>query len=213
VKQKERFSSLRKWFYKIIVKPKEQHISPSSSKNINGFSQELDKEYSEEITKLERNKEINESKLNETLKDWLNHTKLSVAVTGASGVGKSLLINTLLETTYEEKKDIDEALLNNNQTKTDSTQSLLLSSHSLEQNKFQLSSNVSLNNNVKKKTTSSSSVVEDQEEDLDVMTSPSSLTFAFSFTLLLLLLTSLKLFFISGSSMRVGVPLHRHRRK
>jgi hypothetical protein len=212
VEQKERFSSLRKWFYKIIVKPKEQQQEnfSSSLKNFKDFSQELDQEYSEEIAKLEQSKESNESKLNETLKDWINHTKISVAVTGASGVGKSLLINTLLETTYEEKKDNDETVITN-QTKADSSHSLLLlSSHSLEHNKSQLS-NTNLYNNLKKKTTSSSTT--DEQDDLDVMIS------SLSYFRIVFVISSfvidffVEFFFISGCSMRVGVPLHHHTRK
>jgi GTPase SAR1 family protein len=114
VEQKERFSSLRKWFYKVIVKPKEQQQQSSASTSTSSFKSDIDvrhmidKEYAEDIAKLERNKDNDEARLNETLKDWMSHTKLSVAVTGPTGVGKSLLINTLLETTFVEKKDTDD---------------------------------------------------------------------------------------------------------
>lgn len=60
----------------------------------------------EDIARYERKDEGErlEKELSETLKDWTYNTKLSVAVTGSKGVGKSHLINTLLETTYEDKQ-------------------------------------------------------------------------------------------------------------
>jgi ATPase subunit of ABC transporter with duplicated ATPase domains len=176
VEQKERFSSLRKWFYKVIVKPKEQQSHPSSKP-----ANDLDKEYYEDIIKFERNKQNDdEIKLNETLRDWLNNTKLSVAVTGPTGIGKSVLINTLLETTYEEKKETEDILPS---TSVDTRESLSsFSSHSSSDTKKSLNLNNSNSKSSKEHflsmpTPPSSSASEEREDDLDVRISLHTNTF------------------------------------
>jgi hypothetical protein len=48
-----------------------------------------------------------EKNISEAIADWKSNAKLSVAVTGSPGVGKSLLINTLLEATTQEEYTTD----------------------------------------------------------------------------------------------------------
>lgn len=102
--QAERFSSLRKLFNKSVLKPKQDVLAVPNNRTSITFEGVQDNE--EDLARYERKDEGErvEAELSETLKDWTYNTKLSVAVTGTKGVGKSLLINTLLETTYEDKQ-------------------------------------------------------------------------------------------------------------
>ncbi len=112
--QAERFSSLRKLFNKSVLKPRQDVLALPNNTSIENTS--LDNE--EDIARYEKKDEGErlEKELSETLKDWTYNTKLSVAVAGSKGVGKSLLINTLLETTYEDKQGAQQMAIEGNES-------------------------------------------------------------------------------------------------
>jgi len=96
------------------LKPKQDVLAIPNNTSIERTS--LDNE--EDIARYEKRDEGErlEKELSETLKDWTYNTKLSVAVAGSKGVGKSLLINTLLETTYEDKQSAQQMTIESNES-------------------------------------------------------------------------------------------------
>jgi hypothetical protein len=116
---RENFNTLARWFYYAIKKPQLAESDDSSSGSDEDSDDEIrpDDEYEDLLGMDDNSNEdammrddlderdfpasssVVESRVSEALEDLKHGTKLSVAVTGTRGVGKSLLLNTLLEAT------------------------------------------------------------------------------------------------------------------
>lgn len=135
---RESFNTLARWFYYALKKPQqesdssddsdvdsdEMHLEDDAFLDLLGQNEDADDVDmlgdEDRTNKLVPSSSIVESRVADALEDLKHGTKLSVAVTGSRGAGKSLLINTLLEATtsaaYQHETD---SLSSMNNTSTD----------------------------------------------------------------------------------------------